>query len=204
MAVGTLSSVFFSRDRVKKKRSDAGDFWSRKRKYGFDDDNFFTAAKRYKRKRLAGPVQIVEERPEPPLVYEPEKFEILRAADLTEAPPEGPLAAAIYGEIKNKKSATRVTASERKALVAYYRQNGFRPLWVSVQGLGERGRAVLRHFESAAKEGMSPEAYLPPTLALFSEDQVTRLTRICALWHASSLSFRRAPFAMLAMPRVGA
>jgi L,D-transpeptidase YcbB len=162
----------FSRDRVKKKRSNSSDFWSRKRRYSVDDDYFFTRPSRWKKyRRKRGPVQIVEERPEAPLVYQPEKLEILRAADLTEATPEAPLAAAIYGEFKNRKSATRVTASERKALVGYYRQNGFRPLWVSVHGLGERGRELLRRFESAAKEGMSPEAYLPPTLALFSEEQ---------------------------------
>ncbi|WP_162918362.1 L,D-transpeptidase family protein [Taklimakanibacter deserti] len=113
---------------------------------------------------------MVEERPEQPLVYQPEKFEILRVGALPESAPDEPLAAAIYGELKGKKSAIRVTAGEREAIVDFYRQNGFRPLWVSKQGLGERGRSVLRLFRTATEDGMSPEDYLPQTLALFDDD----------------------------------
>lgn len=121
-------------------------------------------------KRRPPPVQVVEERFEQPLVYEPEKLEILKVAELPEAMPDAALAAAIYGEMKNKKSAIRVMAGEKTALVDFYRENGFRPVWVSVDGLGERGRSVLRLFKAAAEDGMSPQDYLPPTLALFDDD----------------------------------
>jgi murein L,D-transpeptidase YcbB/YkuD len=148
------------------------DYSYRKRGSTYDDGNFFTRPVKRKnvhRKRPVAPVQIVEERPEPPLIYEPEKLEILKAADLSEAIPEEPLAAAIYSELKSRKSAIRVTAGERKALVDFYRQNGFRAVWVSGHGLGERGRSVLQLFETAAEDGMTPEDYRPPTLALFDD-----------------------------------
>jgi murein L,D-transpeptidase YcbB/YkuD len=159
----------FGRDRTKKRP----DHSYRKRKYSYDDDYFFSRPvkrKKVKRQRQAGPVQIVEERAEPPLVYEPEKLEILKAAALPEAAPAETLAAAIYAELKNRKSAIRVTAGEKEAIIGFYRQNGFRPVWVSKQGLGERGRSVLRLFESADKDGLSPDDYLPPALALFDDD----------------------------------
>ncbi|MGE3873462.1 MAG: murein L,D-transpeptidase [Parvibaculaceae bacterium] len=162
----------FGRDRARK-RSDLGDYSSRSRRYNRNDDEGFNRpvrTKKAKRKSRSGPVQVAEERPETPLVYEPEPLEALRAADLPEAAPAGPLSAAIYGELKGKKSAIRVTASERRAIVDFYRQNGFRPVWVSQQGLGERGRSVLRLFEAAAEDGMTPEDYRPPTLALFDDD----------------------------------
>src|SRR4029078_10976173 len=115
--------------------------------------------------RNLDPVPDIQERPEPPLVYQPEKLETLRA-DLAEAAPAELLSAAIYGELTGKSSTIRVTAGERKALVDFYRRNGFRPLWVSKDGLGERGRSVLRIFEAAGEEGMSPEDYQLSTQAL--------------------------------------
>ncbi|WP_162914068.1 L,D-transpeptidase family protein [Taklimakanibacter lacteus] len=135
-------------------------------------DEYFNrnGRKKAKRKRLAAPVRTIEEKPEPPLVYLPEKLEILKAANLTEAQPSGDLPASIHTEIKSKKSAIRVTADEGKALIGFYRENGFRPLWVSHQGLGERGRSLLRLFESAADDGMVPEDYIPPSLTLFDDE----------------------------------
>ncbi len=139
----------------------------------YDNDHFFSRPikrkKAYgKRKPNLDPVPEIVERAEQPLVYQPERLEILRA-DLPEAAPAELLSAAIYGELNGKNSTIRVTAGERKALVDFYRRNGFRPLWVSREGLGARGRSVLHVFEAAAKDGMSPEDYLSSTLALFEE-----------------------------------
>lgn len=162
-------SLFDIFDRPKKRPS--YDYWSRKRSYETVDEYFNRIdRKKARRKRLAGPVRTIEEKPEPPLVYLPEKLEILKAANLTEAQPSGDLPASIHAEIKSRKSAIRVTADEGKALIGFYRENGFRPLWVSHQGLGERGRSLLRLFESAADDGMVPEDYIPPSLALFDNE----------------------------------
>jgi murein L,D-transpeptidase YcbB/YkuD len=168
----TSFSLFDIFDRPKK-RSDADDYWNRKRRYETLDEYFNRNERRkyrYKRKRAPVQAAVIEEKPEPPLVYQPEKLEILRIANLSDAQPEGTLAAAIYDEIKSKKSAIGVTAGERQALAGFYRANGFRPLWVSMQGLGGRGRSVLRLMQAAADEGMVPDDYLPPSLALFDED----------------------------------
>lgn len=140
---------------------------------------------------------IIEEKPEPPLVYQPEKLEMLRATDLPEVKPTGELPAAIYGQFASKKSAIRVTTDERRALVSFYSENGFRPVWVSKQGLGERGKSVLRLFEAAAEDGMSPEDYLPPSLALFDDDltltdkQMSLLARLDLELSAYALRYAR-------------
>lgn len=174
---------FFNRDRARKRSDRENNYWGWKRTYGYDDDYWSRRTKRAKRQRRGAPAQIVE-RPEPPLVYEPERLEMLRAGDLSEAAPEAPLAAAIYGELKSKKSPIRVTPAERKALVDFYRQNGFRSVWISQQGLGERGRSVLRLFQTAGEDGMTPEDYLPLSLARFDDDlelissDVRRLARL--------------------------
>jgi L,D-transpeptidase YcbB len=180
------------------RRSSDYDDYSRKRRYETLDEYFNRLDRRkYKRKRLSNKVQIIEEKPEPPLVYQPERLEILKAASLTEPEPPGELAASIYAELKSKKSAIRVTAAEGKALVGFYRDNGFRPLWVSQQGLGERGRSILRLFESAAEDGMSPEDYLPPSVALLDEDlalsdkQAKLLARIDLELSARALRYAR-------------
>jgi len=198
----TSNSFFdflFNRDRPRK-RSDFGDSSPRKQRYRvYDDDTFGRPVrkKRVKRKRDSGPVQVVEERPEQPLVYQPEKFEILRAGALPETAPDERLAAAIYGELKGKKSTIRVTAGEREAIVDFYRQNGFRPVWVSNRGLGERGRSVLRLLRTSADDGMSPEDYLPPTLALFDDDltlideDMGRLARLDLDLSARALRYAR-------------
>jgi murein L,D-transpeptidase YcbB/YkuD len=168
-----------SRERARKRSRSYDSFWDRRRAYSNDDEwvfrPFWWNSSKRKRNwdRNLDPVPEIQERAEPPLVYQPEKLEGLRG-DLPEAAPAGLLPAAIYGELGGKNSTIRVTAGEKKALIDFYRQNGFRPLWVSREGLGERGRSVLHLFEAAAEDGMSPEDYLPSTLALF--DQGAALT----------------------------
>jgi murein L,D-transpeptidase YcbB/YkuD len=184
----------FSRDRP----SDRNDYW--KRKYSYEDDyDFFgrpVRIKQTKRQRRNAALQVAE-KPEPPLVYEPEKLEALKATNLSEMAPEGVLPGAIYGELTGKKSAIRVTAGERKALVDFYRQNGFRPVWVSLEGLGERGRSVLRVLETATEDGLSPDDYLPISLASYDDDlslinnDIRRLARLDLDLSAHALRYAR-------------
>ena len=45
------------------------------------------------------------------------------------------------------------------AIAAFYKQNGFRPLWVSRSGLSEGGEALLELLASSASDGLDPAAY---------------------------------------------
>jgi murein L,D-transpeptidase YcbB/YkuD len=176
--------------------NDLFDYMRSRRRYDWFDYDYFNRIDR-RRARRNGVTAIIEEKPEPPLVYQPEKLEMLRAANLTEVEPTGELPAAIYGELKSKKSAIRVTAEERKALVSFYSENGFRPLWVTEQGLGERGQSALRLFQASAEDGMTPEDYIPASLALFDGDltvtdkQVRLLARLDLEFSADALRYAR-------------
>src|SRR5262245_12555235 len=113
-APGVRSCDFFCRlfggDRNRK----SPDTSHRKLRTSDDQGYFFTRPvkrKAVQRRRDLDPTPEVVERAEPPLVYQPEKLETLRA-NLPEAAPDGLLPAAIYGELDGKNSTIRVTAGE--------------------------------------------------------------------------------------------
>ena len=68
------------------------------------------------------------------LVYQPEKLVPLSATAFTEPAPSEPLAAAIYTELLDPDSQIRLTAAEKAAVLAFYRGNGFKPLWTTTTG----------------------------------------------------------------------
>src|SRR5262245_24388780 len=80
-----------------KKRSNSGDsFWGRQRGYSNDNNGWFFGRPLWssggQRTRDLDPTPEVVERPEQPLVYQPEKLEALRAT-LPDAAPDGLLPA---------------------------------------------------------------------------------------------------------------
>lgn len=202
---GTSLFDLFGRSKTKKKRSYLVDYLNTKRKYRHANDGVLTRGVKtrpvkkkvkYKRRAAPAPIQVVEERPEPPLVYEPEKLETLRADDLTEAMPPEPPAAAVYQELQETR-VLRVAPAEKQALVDFYRRNQFRPLWTSQQGLDERGQSVLRLLAASAEDGLAPEDYLPPSLARFDDDltfisgDLARLARLDLELSARALRYAR-------------
>ena len=185
-----------------KKRSYLSDYMNAGRKADAWEQPFPRPVRtKAKRKRQAAPVQAawapVVDKPEPPLVYQPEKLVGLNALDLTETAPADPLAAAIYGRLKTRASAIRVTPEERQAIVDFYRLNGFKPLWATERGFDERSNAVLRLMGTSAEDGMVPEDYLPPSLSRFDDDltlidgDISRLARLDLELSARALRYAR-------------
>lgn len=119
--------------------------------------------------RIQNAPSIEVDKPEPPLVYQPEKLEALRAESFAEAEPGEPLAQAVYRELQSREAAPRVTRDEKTAIIELYRTNGFRPLWTTADGLDQRGQAVLGLLAKSADEAMEPADYLPPALGAFSD-----------------------------------
>ena len=107
--------------------------------------------------------------PEAPLVYQPQKVQALNVDSFTEAQPAEPLPAAIYQELLNKDTAIRVTPAEEAVIVDLYRNNGFKPLWTSPDGLDKRGQDVLGLLAKSVDEAMEPLDYLPPALGSFTD-----------------------------------
>ncbi len=126
------------------------------------------------RNREPGPLiqnapAIEKDAPEAPLVYQPEKLQLLQVDSLAEAEPSEALPAAIYRELLNKDAAIRVTPAEEKVIVDLYRSNGFKPLWTSADGLDQRGQDVLGLLAKSADEAMEPQDYLPPALGAYTD-----------------------------------
>jgi L,D-transpeptidase YcbB len=110
---------------------------------------------------------------EAPLVYRPEKLQALRVDRFAEPKPLGPLSAALYQELLSKDATLRVTPDEKAAILDVYRSGGFRPLWTSTEGLGQRGQDMLAALAKTADEALEPSDYLPPVLGSFSDSPTT-------------------------------
>ncbi|MBK1867833.1 L,D-transpeptidase family protein [Aestuariivirga sp. YIM B02566] len=119
--------------------------------------------------RIQNAPLIEADKPEPPLVYQPEKLEALRADSFTETEPTEPLAQAVYRELQSREATARVTRDEKSAIIELYRTNGFKPLWTTADGLDQRGQDVLNLLAMSADEAMEPSDYLPPALGAFSD-----------------------------------
>jgi murein L,D-transpeptidase YcbB/YkuD len=183
----------------KRKRSYLSDYLTARRQRA--DGDPASPDVRRKRAQRALPAQAAyptnAEQPEPPLVYQPEKLETLSIPDLAQPPALAPLAAAVFDELRGNASAIRVTAGEKQALVDFYRLNSFKPVWVSPEGIDQRARAVLRFLAGSGEDGMSPDDYLPPSLAGFEADAAlvtagaSRLARLDIELSARALRYAR-------------
>ncbi|MGE0213545.1 MAG: murein L,D-transpeptidase [Parvibaculaceae bacterium] len=89
---------------------------------------------------------------------------------VTAALPRDPMAWKIFEELRDQTSSVRVTEAQRKAVVAFYAQRNFKPLWSTDGAATERSRAVLALMAKAGEEGLDSSDYLPPVMSGFSDD----------------------------------
>lgn len=167
---GSSSSWFNDEPNAQPSRSSDGFFFKlfRPKKNRSFDGGFF-----FQPRRHAAPRQAVEVEPPPAIekisVYQPERLVSLSLTALSESAPSEPLAAAIYGELLSPDSTIKVTAAQKAALVAFYRNNGFKPLWTAHDGITARGKDVLAFLARSGEDGMEPQDYLPPVLGSFAD-----------------------------------
>jgi murein L,D-transpeptidase YcbB/YkuD len=119
--------------------------------------------------RIENAPSIDKENAEAPLVYRPEKLVSLNTDSFAENGPLAPLPAAIENELLDKDATLRVIPDEKTAIIDLYRNEGFKPLWTSPNGLNQRGREVLKLLSKSAEEGLEPSDYLPPALGAYSD-----------------------------------
>lgn len=74
-----------------------------------------------------------------------------------------PLAAAVQRTIEATVPNISVagTPGDADALVTFYAQRLYSPIWVDTQGLNSRGQALLRAFAGSARDGLVPGEYDP-------------------------------------------
>ena len=80
---------------------------------------------------------------------------------------QSPLTQAIFDRLQGRDSGVRVTKAQNGAIVEFYKQRAFAPLWTTPQGLTPKAHELLDLFSNAAEDGLDPRDYLPPALAGF-------------------------------------
>ena len=94
------------------------------------------------------------------------------------------LASSVLHELRNAETATRVSESHRDAIVSFYKNRSFEPMWITSEGLNDKARRLLAHLALADREGLSAADYLPATLGSFTDDgsvfrgDITHLARL--------------------------
>ena len=94
------------------------------------------------------------------------------------------LASSVLYELRNAETATRVSESHRDAIVSFYKNRSFEPMWITSEGLNDKARRLLAYLALADREGLDAAEYLPATLGSFADDgsvfrgDITHLARL--------------------------
>jgi L,D-transpeptidase YcbB len=139
---------------------------------GFVQSDAALASHDSDRDRPVANVTVVEKRPAPPLRmsvelddgYVPLGFvDAVVASEMRDfAPGTDPVAKWLAAQI-DAFSGSGVTAGERAAMLEFYEDIGFQPVWVEDGSLTPRARALIERIERADEEGLDPGLYLTPS-----------------------------------------
>ena len=99
--------------------------------------------------------------------YQPPVVVPIYDSSLANLTTDGPEAEAIHLELTNRAIDIRAVDVERKAVLAFYTANGFKPLWTSGGHATPRALALLKTLSGVAADGMVPKNYLPTGLVSF-------------------------------------
>ena len=115
-------------------------------------------------------------------VYQPEKRLPLADLGLSGANLFVKLSADVLAALRDEATPIRVRATEKAAILGFYANRGFKPVWVSPEeGITANGRAVLAKFAAASEEGLEPSDYLPAGLSGFTDDGTSLIGNDTAL-----------------------
>ena len=141
-----------------------------------DEFNFFGSLFGGKRKF------VIEDVPDGPVVsnsnpdagfevYQPEKRLPLADLGLSGANLFVKLSTDVLAALRDEATPIQVRAAEKAAILGFYANRGFKPVWVSPEeGITTNGRAVLAKLAAAGEEGLEPSDYLPTGLSGFTDD----------------------------------
>jgi murein L,D-transpeptidase YcbB/YkuD len=141
-----------------------------------DEFNFFGSLFGGKRKF------VIEDVPDGPVVsnsnpdagfevYQPEKRLPLADLGLSGANLFVKLSTDVLAALRDEATPIQVRAAEKAAILGFYANRGFKPVWVSPEeGITANGRAVLAKLAAAGEEGLEPSDYLPTGLSGFTDD----------------------------------
>lgn len=84
-------------------------------------------------------------------------------------PAQGPEAEAIRTVLADRNTPIRAVEAERKAITAFYKANGFKPMWVDSGHLNSKAAEVMKVLAAAADDGLLAKNYLPEVLPAFAD-----------------------------------
>jgi L,D-transpeptidase YcbB len=149
------------------------------RKNRNNDSNGFYGDPTRKSRQAAKPKKIVEAAPdyaEPEplpglgmgiIEYQPPLVAAVFDASFAKLTAEAPEAEAIRNALSKGSTNIRAVETERKAILAMYKANGFKPLWSADAHVSARAIAVLKILAGSAADGLVPQKYQPTTLSSF-------------------------------------
>lgn len=76
---------------------------------------------------------------------------------------------AILAELSTLKTNIRAPQDERQPILEFYKNTGFKPLWLTAGAPSERAKALLAFAAKTADDGLDPLNYLPVGLTTFGE-----------------------------------
>lgn len=129
------------------------------------------------RRSAQPPVDVANDDPEPApgqgmgnIPYVPPPVVALAVPGLEKGPVVyGLQQSAVRRVLSDDATGIKVSKESRDAIVAHYRGNDFKPVWLDGAGRpSERALKVLDVLASAAEEGLDPVSYLPPVLTSYS------------------------------------
>ncbi len=170
----TLERGNFSAYKVKRKweRNELRDGHTRQR-VRENGNGFFDSLFRFQRRRWFddGSVLPVQSNPKPEFyTYKPEPEVALKSASLKGEVSEMPYARWVFDTLREGSEPTlRTQPAEKKAIMAFYKERKFEPLWVGEYGLNLRSKRLIDALSKAADDGLMVSNYLPPVLVSFND-----------------------------------
>jgi len=158
-------------------------FFSRSSSVRDEDERGFWSIFRRQRTREPDVEPVFEpEEPYVPPVYQPDVLQPLKDVAIDSARPETALNAEIHDLLKEGANPViRVHPAHREAIIAFYVDRDFRPIWTGEAGLNRRAERLIGLLAKSDLEGLRPVDYLPEALGAFAPEARPVLTDLAVL-----------------------
>lgn len=139
-----------------------------------NDGGFFGSLFRFQRRRWSGdrPDSAFASAPAKPEFYTYQAAPLVALSDkrLEGEVADNSYARWVFDTLRvGSKPRMRAQAEERKAILAFYKERKFEPLWVGEYGLNTRAKRLIDALSRAHEEGLTVSRYLPHVLASFRD-----------------------------------
>ncbi|MCP5082528.1 MAG: L,D-transpeptidase family protein [Alphaproteobacteria bacterium] len=139
-----------------------------------NDSGFFGSLFRFQRRRWSGdrPSGSGSAAPAKPEFYnyQPVALVALKDERLTGEVSENSYSRWVFDTLRvGSKPRMRAEAGDRKAILAFYKQRKFEPVWVGEFGLNMRAKRLIDALSRAHEDGLMVSRYLPHTLTSFRD-----------------------------------